>query len=558
MTIRKLSEYACIPGFNAATSALLNENNLNPNDMKKNFPDLGKEYFSFKQLVPKFSVLKNTEKFISFIKKNSTGKIVNVCDYDCDGIMSSVILVTTLQKLGIPCDFVVPNRLEDGYGMSNALIDKAIEKGATAIITTDNGVSCREQVEYAKSNNINVFITDHHMPTDGMTPENVDIIDPCFNNDDVPGICGAFVIAKLCYALLNSYNVEDQYFINEIMTFAAIATITDMMPMLSENRLLMRAALEYIDFLKNRNIWNSVMKVVSGLGGYYYLKDETALASEELFGFYIGPTVNSVSRVYGDPSELIQNIIDCGDFGVYIDRKFGDINHERKSYARILSRAHQKTDEPVVIETLDSGDYEFPISGLLGLMANNISTGENKPALVGVEKDGVYEFSCRSIPGYSIHDAFERLKISHPNLQLDGGGHSTAMGLRFPVSSENLREFREALTEDFLANNSKVINNEYILLEDSCIDEAVDTFAQFKIFGYACKQPRFIYKGIVKEYDQETKLLVVGDYTFCAYLYKYPNIGSEMTVVFTVKYDSTDGAYFKVDARESENTAGLI
>lgn len=556
MNITKLSEYNCIPGFDAITSALLKENKLDPKDMKKNFPDLSYSYFSFKHIVPTLTILKNTEKFISFVKSNSSGKIINISDYDCDGIMSTVILISTLKKLGIQCDFVVPNRINDGYGMSNELVDMAIEKGASAIITTDNGISCKDQVKYAKSKGLNVFITDHHMPTNGSLPEGVDIVDPCVNNDEVPGICGAFVIAKLCYALLNSYNISDQYFIDEIMTYAAIATITDRMPRLSENRLLLRSALEYIDFIKSRNIWNRVMKVISGLGGYYYLNDESALASEALFGYYLGPTINSVSRVYGDSSELIQNILDCETYGVYIDKKFSLANRERKDYTQVLYRAHKKTDEPIDIEILDEHDYEFPISGLLGLLANNISTSENKPALIGYEKDGNYEFSCRSVNTYSIHDAFERIKAAHPNLQLDGGGHATAMGLRFAASSENMLEFREALLEDFSKYNIESNSKEYILLEDSCIDEAAAVLGKYQVFGNACRAPIFVYKGIVHEYNPDTRTLAAGDYIFSGYFGPIPEPGKTISLAFTIDFASKNGAYFKINNHESSNIAG--
>lgn len=547
--IKKLSDYPIIDGYDLGTSILLQENGIDPGNFEKNFPDLGLEYPSYKTIIPMFSQLKNTDKFIDFIERNSTKKIVNISDYDCDGIMSAVIFNIILRRVGISTDFVVPNRLEDGYGMSNALIDKAIEKGAEAIITSDNGISCREQVEYAKEKGLDVFITDHHIGIEQDVPQGVEIVDPCYNNDIFPSICGAFVVAKLGYALLQKKQIEDQYLVEEIMAFAAIATITDLMPVLGENRLLLCAAFEYIDFLKEKNIWNRVMKVISGLGGRYYLHDEDQMASENLFGFYIGPTINAISRIKGDPTGLIQNIIDCDAHGVYIEKQYSAINRERKGYSKALYALHEKNDDPVDIEILNESDYEFPISGLLGLLANNIASIENKPALVGMLKEGKYEFSCRSIPGYSIHDAYERLKEILPDIGLAGGGHAAAMGMRFTASSDNLLRFKEALTEDFYNNKDKIKEKTFFEADPNLIDDVIISMDKFKIFGNGFRKPRFIYSGTLESYDSETRIAKIGEYSFIAYL-RNPGIGKEMQVIFDVEFNSFNGPYFRIDSYE--------
>lgn len=545
--IKKFSQSNPIGLLDPITSAILAENNLTDEDFEKNFPDMSRRFFSFKDLFPEFTKLIRTDEFISFVNDNKDRRFCIAADYDCDGIMACVIMVTTLRKLGIECSFVVPNRLAEGYGMSDTLIDEAIAKNAECIITVDNGISCKDQIDYALSKGLKVFVTDHHMPTEGSIPEGIPIVDPCYNPDEVPGICGAFVAAKLCYALLEANGVSDQYFLSEIGCFAGIATITDMMPVLGENRLLLRATLSYFDFIKKKNVWNRVMKVLSGLGGSSYLKDARTVATEDLLGYYIGPNINAVSRVNGDVTELIDAIIDSDQYGHYING-FYRYNKERKENTKTLAASHEKTDDPVNIEVLNESDFAFPISGLMGLMANKIVSDEHKVSLVGCEKDGLYEFSCRSIPGYSMHDAFLRIKSEHPELQLDGGGHASAMGLRFPASNENLLLFRECLAADYETHSGDVKEPTYFELEPENIDEVVDIIGKFSIFGTGFRKPTFIYTGNMADYDDNGKFAKIGDYAFRCYLYDADKlIGHSTTVAFTINYDSSNGPYFKVE-----------
>lgn len=544
--IKRISDYDSSEKFNQTESALFQENSLNPEDYEKLFPDMnGQRYFSFKEVAPRLTRLKNTPAFINFIERNRDRKIVNITDYDTDGVMSCVIMITTLRKLNIDCDFVVPNRLEDGYGISKKLIDKAIEKGASAIITTDNGISAKNEIQYAISKGLDVLITDHHMATEGEIPENVDIIDPVVNDDIVPGICGATVAFKLCYALLKHLRVQDQYFINDIGTFAAIATVSDMMPMLSENRLIMRAALSNVNFIKERNIWNRVMKVISGLGGYNYLHDDKAVATEELFGFYIGPSINAISRVKGDPTDLIQAILDCDEPGKYI-RDFYQVNNERKRYTQELLTKHEENWQPLNIEVLNEEDFEFPISGLLGLMANNLMSKEYKPSLIGYLKDDTYEFSCRSIPGYSIHDAFERLRKNHPELGVSGGGHDSAMGLRFKNKNDNYEKFVEYLTEDFNEYYSGDELPTVFELENENIDDVISTLGKYSVYGQNFKKPTFVHSGIISRCIPDDKLIEVDGYLFKAYKLDKSYEGKEVELLFSIKFDSKDGPYFQV------------
>ena len=106
----------------------------------------------------------NTEYFIDMINKHQNNKIIIVGDYDCDGVCATSIMLIFLKKLGIDCDYIIGNRFIDGYGMNNDLIDKAIAKGASLLITVDNGIKCKDNVKYAKDKGLDIIVTDHHLP----------------------------------------------------------------------------------------------------------------------------------------------------------------------------------------------------------------------------------------------------------------------------------------------------------------------------------------------------------------------------------------------------------
>jgi len=449
-------------------------------------------------------------------------------DYDVDGVMATVIMITTLMKLGYNItsdDFKIPNRLTQHYGLDKADVDDLHSKGIEVIITVDSGISLKEVIEYAESLGMIVIVTDHHLPEEGTIP-NCLIVDPAYNNDDFIGICGAYVAFKLMYELiLRESNVKNLFdikgydisnLVKENAAFAAFATVADMMPLQRENRFLIRFAYDTIDFYKSKNIWaGRLLKVISGLGGRNFLKSNE-LANEELLSFQIAPSINAVSRVWGDVTSLVKDIIECDGQGKYINGYY-EANIERKDNTRELVNWHVRTSDPVSIDFLDTSEFSFPIKGLIGLMANKISSEENKPSLVGYEgADGFYEFSSRSVQGYSIYDAMQRIKEQHPELNITGGGHDGAMGFKFDGSEENLALLRKALNEDVKNNFTK---KEKIAIEiaDDTIDDLLTELMKYVVFGNSFRKPCLYYKGNCTAIDDEEHKVTVGDFVFQYY-----------------------------------------
>lgn len=436
MNVEKLSKQEPIEGFDLITSILLKNNNIDPEKFDDLFPDM----FTGKITVDKFlkqymQPLKETQKFIDFIKENYDKRICLITDYDVDGIFSTVILTLGLEFIGLTNVFhCIPKRI-DSYGLSKSLIDRAIAGGAQAIITADNGVGAKEAAAYAVEKGLKILITDHHLPDETTLPEGVPIIDPKYNGDAFSGICGAYVAFKLVYALFDAFadKITTDYdrteFMSELLVYAGVATISDLMPMLEENRLLVKTVMDYVNDLKDRGMTDlRVMRILNAFGGRYILNDPAQMFNEETVAFNIAPCINSISRLGNSVEEVVTEIITCDNQSIYKNNYYA-MNKERQKRTKIIASKHVKTDEPISIEVIDPNDFEFEIAGLVGLMVNKITAEEHKPSLVGTkysyDKDGEtiskYSFSARSVLGYSIHDGVMRIKEAHPELNIAGG-----------------------------------------------------------------------------------------------------------------------------------------
>ena len=233
-------------------------------------------------------------------------KIRVVGDYDSDGIMSTTLLLRSLKSFGAEASFEVPDRKADGYGINKRIVDGCIKDDVAVIITCDNGVSAFEAVKYAKDNGIKVIVTDHHLPKieDGreISVEADAIIDPKVEKSSYPfkEICGAFVAFKLITYISKDYDFNPDL-IDEIIQYAAFATVTDIMPLLDENRDLVKRGLE---------LMNSRPAKV-----FYHLKNELRVDKEiNVFhiGFILGPSVNAIGRL-SNANHAIAAFESCDD-----------------------------------------------------------------------------------------------------------------------------------------------------------------------------------------------------------------------------------------------------
>ena len=555
--MKKLSQYEAVPGFNQTASALFKENNLNienQEDFEKLFPDQVTPINSYNDFFSQISILKNTDKFIDVIKQhNKQEPICILGDYDVDGIMATTIMCHSLNKLGYATHFIIPNRLNDGYGMQTEALEKDIlENQTTLFITVDNGITAKESVSKVKELGAEIIITDHHLPDATLLPETL-IIDPKYNQDEFSDICGAYVAFKLCFALYNQVSPENLNVIETLLPLAGIATIADMMPALEENRQLIQMTMNIINEVKFTNQKNSPLyKILYSLGGQNFFKSDTMLATEELISYSVGPAINAISRVNGDVYDVVQKIIFClGKPWAYIP-SYISMNYARQRMSKELF-SDFKFDKNYNLSQVfiyNPEEYEYNIKGILGLIANRVANKFKIVSLIGSYKDnGSVEFSGRSTPNYDLHTGIDRLKELLPDLGINGGGHSQAMGVRIENATEdNIKKFKDALEEDIKTHSEPYVPTVFEW-EPEMEQEIIGTMEALQPYGANFSKLKFSYSGIFLEYDYENKIAIISDYKFRMFI---PNeeienyIGTDIDIMFTVSFNSSDGPIFNV------------
>ncbi len=383
-------------------------------------------------------------------------KIRIVGDYDVDGIMSTYILYTALKRIGANVSYKIPHRVYNGYGISKDIVEECIEDGVGLIITVDNGIAAFEAIEFAEESGIKVVVTDHHEPpialVDGEMKQNLPeatyIINPKKDSDKYPfkNICGAVVAFKLATHLLTINGVPIEEVNEKLLPFAALATVCDIMPLVGENRAIVKNALSLYRDVENIGL-SSLLEVL-GIEN----KDLTAFD----LGFILGPTVNSAGRL--EDGSIVLDLLNSADknSAIEIANHLKDLNYERQL----------KTEEAVEKAEKIIQDYNFLKTfrilvvyveniheSICGIVAGRIKEKYNRPTIVFTDSKGIVKGSGRSIEAYNMFEELSKYKY----LLESFGGHKLAAGLS--LKRENLKEFvieinnNSTLTmEDFLKN----------------------------------------------------------------------------------------------------------
>lgn len=350
-------------------------------------------------------------------------KICIYGDYDCDGILATSILVDAFRQLGVEVGYHIPNRLEDGYGLNCQRVEQMASKGYTLIITVDNGVKAYDAVERANELGVDVIITDHHN-CDEELPEAFSIIHTKISPDyPYKEISGGFVAYKLASALLKRH---DKY----LFCLAAITTISDMMPLLDENRALVKRALE---FMKENKF--TQLELLLGNNQKY---------SVTSIGFTIAPKINSFGRLSElvNPNHLVRYFRQDASIGILkaVSLKAVEINAKRqemtnKQYQSVLTKLNE--DDQFLYS------YQNEIhEGLIGLVAGKYTRQFNRPSFVmSLDSDkNIYKGSARGIEGLSLNNVFKQVEDV-----LDSyGGHALAGG--FSVKFDDVEILKQKLT----------------------------------------------------------------------------------------------------------------
>lgn len=380
-------------------------------------------------------------------------KIRIVGDYDSDGIMSTTLLLRSLKTFGAETSFEVPDRKQDGYGINKRIVDGCIKDDVSVIITCDNGVSAFEAVKYAKDNDIKVIVTDHHLPKieDGkeISVEADAIIDPKVEKSSYPfkDICGAFVAFKLITYISKDYEFNADL-IDEITQYAAFASVTDIMPLLDENRDLIKRGLELINSRPAK--------------AFYHLKNELKVDKEiNVFhiGFILGPSVNAIGRLSNANHAIAAFESYDDDKIIAICKELYALNQERKDLTELgyevaikeIEADENFLDKDVII--VKSKDIERSVAGIV---AGRLKERYYRPAIALYEEDGVLYGSARSIEEYNLFDELSKAK----DLLSGFGGHKLAAGLELKL--DNYDDFVTLLNKNSNLTDEDKIEKIYI------------------------------------------------------------------------------------------------
>jgi single-stranded-DNA-specific exonuclease len=385
-------------------------------------------------------LFKDVEAAVALIIKHikSGNKIYVYGDYDADGVTASVILVETLKTLKGLADVYIPDRVKEGYGLNKKAIEEIIKDNPGLIITVDNGIRNKQEVEYIKKRGIDVIITDHH-PTDEKNndvPETL-VINPALEKEKYPfkKLAGAGVAFKLAKALISKAKLEknEKKILEEkLLDLVAIGTIADLVALRGENRVLTEKGLEVIS-KKRRMGLKALMeaaKIISDFG------DKDKKIDSWNVGFQIAPRLNAAGRMAhaNDAYELL--ITKDRKRAEELAQKLNKRNIERQNITEEIAEeveAGFKDKENkfsslkdfILIGVCDN-DKAWN-EGVVGLVAGRIAEKYHKPALVITKTDDGYKGSGRSIKGFNLAGAMEECK----ELLSKYGGHPMACGFSF-------------------------------------------------------------------------------------------------------------------------------
>ncbi|EGQ8155738.1 single-stranded-DNA-specific exonuclease RecJ [Vibrio sp. Vb2133] len=380
-------------------------------------------------------------------------RIIVVGDFDADGATSSALSVLALRMLGSHnVDYLVPNRFEDGYGLSPEVVDQALELGAEMIMTVDNGVSSIEGVRYAKESGITVLVTDHHLP--GQVLPDVDaMVNPNLESCSFPskalaGVGVAFyLMMALCVHMRKHNWFAEQGMqepkLMELIDLVALGTVADVVPLDENNRILVHQGLQRIRAGKARPGIQALIEVAK--------RDARRLVASD-FGFALGPRINAAGRL--DDMSFGVELLMCNN--IHAARRMASeldgLNQTRKEIEEGM-----KQEAMAFCERLQFGEgNELPYGlalfqrdwhqGVIGILASRIKEKFHRPVIAFADGgEGTIKGSCRSIPGLHMRDALDFIDTQNPGLIIKFGGHAMAAGLT--IKEQDFERFSRLFDE---------------------------------------------------------------------------------------------------------------
>ena len=398
-------------------------------------------------------LLKGIESAVEILTVSRDKKIVVVGDFDADGATSTALTVSALRQLGFSdVNYLIPNRFEQGYGLSVPVAEMAIEQGVEILITVDNGVSSLEGVAFLKQQGVQVIVTDHHLPPDELPNAdaivNPNLTDCVFPSKSLAGVGVAFYVMLALRAKLREMGVFDgktQPNFTDLLDLVALGTIADVVPLDQNNRILAYQGLARIKADHCRCGIRALAEVAN--------KDLTQLAASDL-GFSIAPRLNAAGRLdnmsVGVELLLAENMESARALALELD----ELNQTRKEIEQGMKQEALEICRKLT--ALQGNANQLPLGvalyqsdwhqGVLGILASRIKDQFHRPVVAFAQDgEGVLKGSARSIEGLHMRDALEQVHQRYPDMILKFGGHAMAAGLS--IRAELFEQFQQAFNQ---------------------------------------------------------------------------------------------------------------
>ena len=446
--------------------------------------------------IPSPWLMKDMEKAVDILERKiqQQAKIRIIGDYDIDGVTSTYILLKGLTRIGANVDTYIPDRVADGYGIHEHLIDRAGEDGIDTIVTCDNGIAAATEIQMAKDKGMTVIVTDHHeIPYREENGERQVILPPADailnpKQYDCPypnkNLCGAVVAFKYITALYERFGVPEKE-LEDYYELAAIATVGDVMDLQGENRILVKEGLRRLKETKNPGLQELIRANA--------LEDAKITAYH--IGFVLGPCINASGRLDTAARSLqllnAQTIEEAaklaGDLTALNQSRKALTEKGKEEAIRLIETTDLKNDRVLVVYLPDCHE------SLAGIIAGRLREKYHKPAFVLTRGETSAKGSGRSIESYSMYE--ELVKCA--DLMVQFGGHPMAAGLS--IKEENIEAFRRQLNENCTLTEEDLrpkIVIDVPMPVSYITKELVEQISLLEPFGKGNTKPVFAQKGL--------------------------------------------------------------
>lgn len=446
--------------------------------------------------IPSPWLMKDMEKAVDILERKiqQQAKIRIIGDYDIDGVTSTYILLKGLTRIGANVDTYIPDRVADGYGIHEHLIDRAGEDGIDTIVTCDNGIAAAAEIQMAKDKGMTVIVTDHHeipyREENGERQVILPLADAILNPKqyDCPypnkNLCGAVVAFKYITALYERFGVPEKE-LEDYYELAAIATVGDVMDLQGENRILVKEGLRRLKETKNPGLQELIRANA--------LEDAKITAYH--IGFVLGPCINASGRLDTAARSLqllnaqtIEEAAKLADDLTALNQSRKALTEKGKEEAiRLIETTDLKNDRVLVVYLPDCHE------SLAGIIAGRLREKYHKPAFVLTRGETSAKGSGRSIESYSMYE--ELVKCA--DLMVQFGGHPMAAGLS--IKEENIEAFRRQLNENCTLTEEDLrpkIVIDVPMPVSYITKELVEQISLLEPFGKGNTKPVFAQKGL--------------------------------------------------------------